>query len=40
MTLQGPVADFTREMLVKGLLPPNMDEVEQKEGCTVTIRCV
>ena len=28
---------FTREMLVKGLLPPNMDEVEQKEGCTVTI---
>ena len=37
VTLQGPVADFTREMLVKGLLPPNMDEVEQKEGCTVTI---
>ena len=37
MTLQGPVAGFTREMLVKGLLPPNMDEVEQKEGCTVTI---
>ena len=37
VTLQGPVADFTREMLVKGLLPPNMDEVEQKEGCVVTI---
>ena len=37
VTLQGPVAEFTREMLVKGLLPPNMDEVEQKEGCVVTI---
>ena len=37
VTLQGPVADFTREMLVKGLLPPNMEDVEQQEGCQVTI---
>lgn len=25
VTLSGPVSDFTREMLVKGLLPPNME---------------
>lgn len=39
ITLRGKVADFTREMLVKGLLPPNMDESEMKEnggsGCTI-----
>lgn len=33
VTLKGKVADFTREMLVKGLLPPNMDELEEKEKC-------
>ena len=32
ITLKGRVADFTREMLVKGLLPPNMDESELKDG--------
>lgn len=26
VTLRGPIGDFTREMLVKGLLPPNMEE--------------
>lgn len=31
VTLKGKVADFTREMLVKGLLPPNMEELEEKE---------
>jgi len=33
VTLKGKVADFTREMLVKGLLPPNMDDLEEKEKC-------
>ncbi len=28
ITLSGPVGDFTREMLVKGLLPPDMKERE------------
>ena len=28
ITLKGPVSKFTREMLVKGLLPPNMDGKE------------
>lgn len=37
VTLQGKVADFTREMLVKGLLPPNMDELEEKEKCEDTV---
>lgn len=32
ITLRGKVSDFTREMLVKGLLPPNMDESEMKES--------
>lgn len=32
VTLRGKVTDFTREMLVKGLLPPNMDELEEKEA--------
>ena len=34
ITLSGPVSDFTREMLVKGLLPPNMEEknVQQAES--------
>lgn len=32
ITLRGEVSGFTREMLVKGLLPPNMDESEMKEG--------
>ena len=32
ITLKGRVADFSREMLVKGLLPPNMDESELKDG--------
>ncbi|WP_283609024.1 sugar ABC transporter ATP-binding protein [Faecalispora anaeroviscerum] len=31
ITLHGPIGDFTREMLVKGLLPPNMQEQEIKE---------
>ncbi|WP_411677239.1 sugar ABC transporter ATP-binding protein [Caproicibacter sp.] len=30
ITLNGPVGDFTREMLVKGLLPPNMAEQSEK----------
>lgn len=29
ITLSGPVKDFNREMLVKGLLPPNMEEIEE-----------
>lgn len=32
ITLKGKVSEFTREMLVKGLLPPNMDEQEAKEA--------
>lgn len=32
ITLHGPIGDFTREMLVKGLLPPNMQEQEIKEA--------
>lgn len=38
ITLQGPIEDFTREMLVRGLLPPSMEEGEIKElsrNCTV-----
>lgn len=31
ITLSGSIKDFTREMLVKGLLPPNMDEIEEKD---------
>ena len=31
ITLKGPIGDFTRDMLVKGLLPPNMEEVEKRE---------
>ena len=31
ITLHGPVEDFTREMLVKGLLPPNMEQQSVKE---------
>lgn len=30
VTLSGPAAQFTREMLVKGLLPPNMEEENQR----------
>lgn len=29
ITLQGPITNFTREMLVKGLLPENMQDVER-----------
>lgn len=29
ITLKGRISEFTREMLVKGLLPPNMDELEE-----------
>ncbi len=32
VTLNGPIQNFTREMLVKGLLPPNMEEVEENKG--------
>ena len=32
ITLRGPIGDFTRDMLVKGLLPPNMEDVEKKES--------
>lgn len=31
ITLRGKVAEFTREMLVKGLLPPNMEEEAARE---------
>lgn len=31
ITLKGCVSDFTRDMLVKGLLPPNMDEADLKD---------
>lgn len=31
ITLKGQIKDFTREMLVKGLLPPNMEEQEKEE---------
>ncbi len=37
ITLKGPIGDFTREMLVKGLLPPNMEEVEKRETEEITI---
>ncbi|MDO4438778.1 MAG: sugar ABC transporter ATP-binding protein [Eubacteriales bacterium] len=37
ITLRGPIGDFTRDMLVKGLLPPNMDDVEKKESEEFTI---
>ena len=28
---ESPIGDFTRDMLVKGLLPPNMEEVEKRK---------
>lgn len=31
ITLKGRISEFNREMLVKGLLPPNMDELQEKE---------
>ena len=31
ITLRGPIGEFTREMLVRGLLPPNMEHEEIKE---------
>ena len=34
ITLQGKVSEFTREMLVKGLLPPNMEEAGAEAGST------
>ena len=39
ITLNGPAGDFTREMLVKSLLPPNAEQVEKKaEECRVIDR--
>ena len=36
ITLHGPVGDFTRDMLVKSLLPPNTEHVEkEKTECKV-----
>lgn len=35
ITLKGAVSEFTREMLVKGLLPPNMDQKDQKKAAVV-----
>ena len=32
ITLKGKTEEFTREMLVKGLLPPNMDDQDAKEA--------
>lgn len=32
VTLSGAASDFTREMLVKGLLPPNMEEATDHSG--------
>ncbi len=32
ITIQGPVGNFTREDLVKGLLPPDADEAAQKQA--------
>lgn len=37
ITLRGPIGNFTRDMLVKGLLPPNMDDVQKKETENVTV---
>lgn len=37
ITLRGPISEFTRDMLVKGLLPPDMDDVEKREQEEVTI---
>ncbi|MCI8697817.1 MAG: sugar ABC transporter ATP-binding protein, partial [Oscillospiraceae bacterium] len=34
ITIQGPVADFTREDLVKGLLPPNAADHTQAHGAS------
>ena len=31
ITLQGPIADFNRDMLVKGLLPDNMQDIEKED---------
>lgn len=31
ITLHGPIGDFNREMLVKGLLPKNVEEIEKEE---------
>ncbi len=37
VTLRGPVEDFTREMLVKGLLPPSIEEkCNEQTGCSIT----
>ena len=36
VTLHGKVEKFTKDMLVKGLLPPNMKELEEKEKVTAT----
>jgi len=32
VTLSGPVSDFNRKILVKGLLPPNIDEIVKEEA--------
>lgn len=37
VTLSGPVSEFTREMLVKGLLPPGMDVRDTSEACSTAI---
>lgn len=37
VTLRGPIEDFTREMLVKGLLPPSIEEkCDEKTGCSIS----
>lgn len=37
ITIQGPVGDFTREDLVKGLLPPNAEAVEKAHSNTESV---
>ncbi len=36
ITLKGKITEFTRDMLVKGLLPPNMDELQEAEKKTAS----
>lgn len=37
ITLKGAVKEFTREMLVKGLLPPNMEEKKREKSESVSL---
>ena len=37
ITIQGKISEFTKDMLIKGLLPPNIEEFEEKSESEVKI---